>query len=101
MPITLAITAAGPIHALEVVVKAEYLEGGGHSELSILLPHPGGTPQPLQVGLLCTRPMHIKLSLHLMQTLPAHELPLILLGTWIINTRDTRLYWLPAAVFYD
>lgn len=51
MPITLAITTSGPIHGLEVVVKAEYLEGGGHSDLPILLPQPSNNTQPLQVGL--------------------------------------------------
>lgn len=52
MPINLTITTAEPILGLEVVVKAEYLEGGGHSELPILLPHSGDNAQPLQVGLL-------------------------------------------------
>ena len=54
MPVTLTITAAGPILGLEVVVKAEYLEGGGHSELPILLSHSEENTQPLQVALLCS-----------------------------------------------
>lgn len=48
MPVTLGITAAGPILHLEVVVKAEYLEGGGHSELQILMPDAEDTNKPLQ-----------------------------------------------------
>lgn len=49
MPVTLGITAAGPIFELEVVVKAEYLEGGGHSDLQILLPDAEDNTTPLQV----------------------------------------------------
>lgn len=49
MPVTLGITAAGPILEVEVVVKAEYLEGGGHSELQILLPDAESSNTPLQV----------------------------------------------------
>lgn len=51
MPVTLGITAAGPIAQLEVVVKAEYLEGGGHSELQILLPDAEESRPSLQVRL--------------------------------------------------
>lgn len=53
MPITLGITAAGPILQLELVVKAEYLEGGGHSELQILLADAEDTTLHMQVCLLC------------------------------------------------
>ena len=51
MAVTLGITAAGPISQLEVVVKAEYLEGGGHSELQILLPDAEEDRPSLQVRL--------------------------------------------------
>lgn len=51
MPVTLGIAAAGPILQLEVVLKAEYLEGGGHSELQILLPDAEDNRPPLQVRL--------------------------------------------------
>lgn len=49
MPITLAVTAADPLLEPEVAMKAEYLEGGGHSELQMLLIDSDGTTQPLQV----------------------------------------------------
>ena len=51
MPVTLDITAAGPILQLEMVVKAEYLEGGGHSELQILLADAEDNSPSLQVRL--------------------------------------------------
>ena len=49
MPITLAANAADPILQPELAVKAEYLEGGGHSELQMLVVNSDGTTQPLQV----------------------------------------------------
>ena len=55
MAVTLGITAAGPISQLEVVVKAEYLEGGGHSELQILLPDAEEDRPSLQVRLFLLR----------------------------------------------
>ena len=51
MPVTLVATAADALTHAEVAVKAEYLEGGGHSDLQILVNNEHGT-QALQVGLL-------------------------------------------------
>ena len=51
MPVSLSITPAGGISQLEVAVKAEYLEGGGHSELQILVPEDEERMTPLQVCL--------------------------------------------------
>ncbi len=48
MPVAVVTTAAGALMQAEVAIKAEYLEGGGHSELQILVSADGGT-QPLQV----------------------------------------------------
>lgn len=49
MPITIANTAADAVSQAELAVKAEYLEGGGHSELQILVRNDDGSTQPLQV----------------------------------------------------
>ena len=49
MPVSLVTVAADAVRKAEVAVKAEYLEGGGHSELQILVDNGDGTTQPLQV----------------------------------------------------
>ncbi len=49
MPFSLVTSAADAVRKAEVAVKAEYLEGGGHSELQILVDNGDGTMQPLQV----------------------------------------------------
>ena len=49
MPVTIAVTAADAVLQAELAVKAEYLEGGGHSELPILVRSEGGNAQQLQV----------------------------------------------------
>ncbi|DBA90115.1 TPA: hypothetical protein ACH3X1_003431 [Trebouxia sp. C0004] len=51
MPVSLVTAAADALMKAEVAVKAEYLEGGGHSELQILVDNGDGTTQPLQVPL--------------------------------------------------
>ena len=50
MPITLSVTAADPILQAELAVKAEYLEGGGHSELQMLLRNADDSTHALQVS---------------------------------------------------
>lgn len=49
MLVSLVTAAAHALMKAEVAVKAEYLEGGGHSELQILVDNGDGTTQPLQV----------------------------------------------------
>ncbi len=49
MPVSLVTSAADALRKAEVAVKAEYLEGGGHSELQILVDNGDGMTQPLQV----------------------------------------------------
>ena len=49
MPVSLVTAAADALMKADVAVKAEYLEGGGHSELQILVDNGDGTTQPLQV----------------------------------------------------
>ena len=58
MPVSVVTSAADAVRKAEVAVKAEYLEGGGHSELQILVDNGDGTTQPLQVhrqDFLCTQ----------------------------------------------
>lgn len=64
MPLSLVATAADALTHAEVAVKADYLEGGGHSDLQILVNN-GDSRQALQVGSLsarvgqfCLRPVH-------------------------------------------
>ena len=49
MSVSVVTAAADALRKAEVAVKAEYLEGGGHSELQILVDNADGTTQPLQV----------------------------------------------------
>ena len=49
MPVSVVTAAADAVRKAEVAVKAEYLEGGGHSELQILVDNADGTKQPLKV----------------------------------------------------
>ena len=49
MPVSLGVTASDALTDAEVAIKAEYLEGGGHSELQVLVINGDGT-QALQVG---------------------------------------------------
>lgn len=51
MPVSVVTAAADAVRKAEVAVKAEYLEGGGHSELQILVDNADGTKQPLKVPL--------------------------------------------------
>ena len=50
MRIPIARTPADAVAKAELAVKAEYLEGGGHSELQILVDSDDGSTQPLQVS---------------------------------------------------
>ena len=52
MPVTIAIAAADAVLQAELAVKAEYLEGGGHSVLPILVRSEEGSTQHLQVPII-------------------------------------------------
>ena len=51
--VSLITAAADAITKAEIALKAEYLEGGGHSELPILVANGDGATPPLQVRLIC------------------------------------------------
>ena len=59
MPVTVTATAADAVAQAELEIKAEYLEGGGHSELQILVSQDGSTRelQVAQLPLLRLRPI--------------------------------------------
>lgn len=48
VPVTAVVIASDPLYQVQLSVKAEYLEGGGHSELQIFTSL-ASDRQPLQV----------------------------------------------------